>query len=527
MALTKITSAIIADGAITASAITNTSITADKLHTTLDLTGKAVTVATATAGDNDTTAASTAFVSTAIANLADSAPSTLNTLNELAAALGDDANFSTTVTNSIATKLPLAGGTMTGNLTVNAIVDADNFKVNGAQGSDGQVLTSTGSGIAWEDAPAGYTDSDVETYLNTSTIYTDATNNRLGIGTTAPDFPIHVKGAGHQRIKVEKTDAGGDADISIACRSDGIGWVLFTDAQAGNNAGVIKYVHDGDYMSFRTNGTDDRMRITSNGNIGIGTTSPSTELHVYSADQNALTVQTNTGINQITMANSTNSPTYITADSYALKLKADDNAWGGTASGIQFRVKNAETFRCDSAGSTLFNTTTSYGTPKYSVMWVKMTSGSQRGISFQATSTTSTDDALLMFNGGGGACGSVTMTYSATSFNTSSDYRLKENVVYDWDATTRLKQLKPCRFNWIADDTNTAIDGFLAHEAAEVVPNAVTGEKDATKEAFLDSDGNAMAGTSIKEQVMDHAKLVPLLVKTIQELEARITTLEG
>ena len=79
----------------------------------------------------------------------------------------------------------------------------------------------------------------------------------------------------------------------------------------------------------------------------------------------------------------------------------------------------------------------------------------------------------------------------------------------------------------IADDTNTAIDGFLAHEAAEVVPNAVTGEKDATKEAFLDSDGNAMAGTSIKEQVMDHAKLVPLLVKTIQELEARITTLEG
>jgi hypothetical protein len=116
MALTKITSGVISSEFHTASAITNTSITADKLHTTLDLTGKAVTVATATAGDNDTTAASTAFVSTAIANLADSAPSTLDTLNELAAALGDDANFSTTVTNSIATKLPLAGGTLTGNL---------------------------------------------------------------------------------------------------------------------------------------------------------------------------------------------------------------------------------------------------------------------------------------------------------------------------------------------------------------------------------------------------------------------------
>ena len=74
------------------------------------------TVATASSGDNDTSPASTAFVTGAIADLSDSAPSTLNTLNELAAALGDDANFSTTVTNSIATKLPLAGGTLTGNL---------------------------------------------------------------------------------------------------------------------------------------------------------------------------------------------------------------------------------------------------------------------------------------------------------------------------------------------------------------------------------------------------------------------------
>ena len=78
-----------------------------------------VTATTQSAGDNSTKVATTAYTDTAIANLADSAPSTLNTLNELAAALGDDANFSTTVTNSIATKLPLAGGTMTGNLTLN------------------------------------------------------------------------------------------------------------------------------------------------------------------------------------------------------------------------------------------------------------------------------------------------------------------------------------------------------------------------------------------------------------------------
>jgi len=98
---------------------------------------------------------------------------------------------------------------------------------------------------------------------------------------------------------------------------------------------------------------------------------------------------------------------------------------------------------------------------------------------------------------------------SSTQYTTSSDYRLKENVDYTWDATTRLKQLKPARFNWIVDDTNTLVDGFLAHEVSGIVPEAVIGEKDATE-----------------MQGIDQSKLVPLLVKTIQELEARITALE-
>ena len=99
---------------------------------------------------------------------------------------------------------------------------------------------------------------------------------------------------------------------------------------------------------------------------------------------------------------------------------------------------------------------------------------------------------------------------SSTAYNTSSDYRLKENVDYTWDATTRLKQLKPARFNFIADDTNTLVDGFIAHEVSSVVPEAVSGDKDAEE-----------------MQGIDQSKLVPLLVKTIQELEARITALEA
>jgi hypothetical protein len=133
-----------------------------------------------------------------------------------------------------------------------------------------------------------------------------------------------------------------------------------------------------------------------------------------------------------------------------------------------------------------------------------------------ATNSNADQQSIMQFYRNGGLRGSISTSNSATAFNTSSDYRLKENVDYTWDATTRLKQLKPARFNWIADETNTLVDGFIAHEVTSVVPEAVCGAKDA-----VDSDGN------IDAQGIDQSKLVPLLVKTIQELEARITALEA
>ena len=121
----------------------------------------------------------------------------------------------------------------------------------------------------------------------------------------------------------------------------------------------------------------------------------------------------------------------------------------------------------------------------------------------------------VIFGKDGQTVGNI-ITTTATSYVSASDYRMKENVDYTWDATSRLKQLKPARYNWIADETNTLEDGFLAHEVATVVPNAVFGEKDA-----VDSNGNP------EMQGVDPGKLIPLLVKTIQELEARIATIEG
>ena len=140
------------------------------------------------------------------------------------------------------------------------------------------------------------------------------------------------------------------------------------------------------------------------------------------------------------------------------------------------------------------------------------------------------------------------------------------DVDYTWDATTRLKQLKPARFNFIIDDTNTLVDGFLAHEVSSIVPEAVSGTHNETqtltkvvlsssnavlsenieqsdwtdgKSSTTDIDKNTIEAiypsnsTWVAEHVVpkmqniDQAKLVPLLVKTIIELEARITALEA
>ena len=121
----------------------------------------------------------------------------------------------------------------------------------------------------------------------------------------------------------------------------------------------------------------------------------------------------------------------------------------------------------------------------------------------------------IQFANANGYVGQILTNGSATAYNTSSDYRLKENIVTVWDATSRLKQLKPSRFNFKAD-SSTTVDGFLAHEVSSIVPEAIFGKKDE-----VDSEGEAVY------QSIDHSKLVPLLVKTIQELEARITTLES
>ena len=139
-----------------------------------------------------------------------------------------------------------------------------------------------------------------------------------------------------------------------------------------------------------------------------------------------------------------------------------------------------------------------------------------------AVQITGSSGSLMRFGTSSGVCGSISGSGTSTSFNTSSDYRLKENDVNITDGIARVKQLRPIRFNWKSDSSKTE-DGFFAHEVSPVVPESVTGEKDAE----IDEIGEGY-------QRMDHSKLVPLLTAALKEaiseietLKTKVTALEG
>jgi len=168
---------------------------------------------------------------------------------------------------------------------------------------------------------------------------------------------------------------------------------------------------------------------------------------------------------------------------------------------------------------------------------LKYNSGSNPWILVNGTSTAST--TKIEFRNANGVVGTIQTSGSSTSYNTSSDYRLKENVVPMTGSIDRVKALKPSRFNFIADP-DTTVDGFLAHEAQEVVPEAISGEKDAmtTEEyevtpAVKDENDNivteAVMGTrEVPDmQGIDQSKLVALLVGAIQEQQTLIESLQA
>jgi hypothetical protein len=212
------------------------------------------------------------YVTTAVSNLVDAAPSTLDTLNELAAALGDDPNFATTVTNSIATKLPLAGGTISGNLTVSGSLT-------------GTLATAAQTNVTSVGTLTGLTVSGNLT-VDTNTLFVDAANNRVGIGNASPVGILNILGnnAAHGNTNIPSVptlqldrstdDSGNYAGLVIKTVASGSDFGLYS-----NQSGALFY-----------HGGSERMRITSDGKVGIGTTSPARKLHLYDTSDTYLRV---------------------------------------------------------------------------------------------------------------------------------------------------------------------------------------------------------------------------------------------
>ena len=142
---------------------------------------------------------------------------------------------------------------------------------------------------------------------------------------------------------------------------------------------------------------------------------------------------------------------------------------------------------------------------------------------------TGSDNRLIQFLWSGSSVGHISYDGTNVTYNTGSDYRLKENIVDLTNGISRIKQLKPRRFNWITDETNTAQDGFIAHEVQSVVPTAISGTKDqVVTQAEFDAGTqpeNCAVGDPIYQQI-DQSKIIPLLTAALQEAIAKIETLE-
>ena len=280
-----------------------------------------------------------------------------------------------------------------------------------------------------------------------------------------------------------------------------------------------------DTVNINTGGLT-RATFDSNGRLGIGTTSPSSLLELSGGGNATLIVNTgnNSGDNsQIAFGDSAD------ADVGFINYDHGTNA-------MQFRVNASERMRITSDGALLLGTNSVHNTGQVfsitgaaHIMEIQNTStAGHRTITLRhsrASGGTSAEQ-IVFEETGGGAVGSIQSTGSATSYNTSSDYRLKENESAISDGITRLKTLKPYRFNFKVD-ASTTVDGFFAHEVT-AVPEAITGTKDAVVTQAMIDAGEYTADKLDQEihQGIDQSKLVPLLTAALQEAIAKIEVLE-
>jgi hypothetical protein len=270
-----------------------------------------------------------------------------------------------------------------------------------------------------------------------------------------------------------------------------------------------------DAYSVNTSYGSERMRIDASGNVGISTSGPTAPLTVKARAADNIAVRVLESSNNASIIQFTNDP--VSAERGSIIATNTGNMRLGGASTAEFYTAGSERMRVDSSGSLRLGTTSDFGiTNKLTISYTG--GGTQFGIVMRPGTDNTTP--IYFQNSSGALVGSIGTDASNTFFNTSSDYRLKHDVQPLTGGLATIAALKPSIYKWIADESQG--EGFIAHELAEHIPHAVTGEKDA-----VNADG------SIKPQGVDYSRVVVHLVAAVQELKAendalkaRITTLE-
>jgi len=347
-------------------------------------------------------------------------------------------------------------------------------------------------------------------------------SGNVGIGTSNPTGVLEIDAA--STTDMIMLDVGGANFARIGHNTSG-----------GSN---MLDVRSEGHTRFLTGGNNERLRIDSSGNVGIGTSSP-----VNNSGYGGITLNGGSGaifsfkdsdVEKTRLAlvvNDAFSIQYPPGSSGHFRIDSLSADGSGNITGATERLRvhsgGEISFQTTSinlqgggASDFMFTMRSDIGSNHNGVMIAQVASGHAA----LTTKPSGSHDYFAGFflNNSSSGVGSIQITASATIFNTSSDYRLKENAVSISDGITRLKQLLPKRFNWIADETNTLQDGFFAHEVSSIVPEAVTGEKD----AIATEDGGQYTKDEPIYQQIDHSKLVPLLTAALKEAISKIETLE-
>ena len=345
--------------------------------------------------------------------------------------------------------------------------------------------------------------------------------------------------------------AGGNTNVGVTTITGGLLHIKNDTSPAirlqdNNNANsdFKIYSPDGDnhLRIYHENTSTDLFTLTSAGNFGLATTSP--------------VAQTTSGSVALTPVLDLKGTGSLANASGVLQFTRKDNATQGSCiysagedAGLTFRNTDGNGFgfyngtslsaRIFSTGQVGINRDTTplngvklmvqNGSNNVFYAYHEGTGNNYTFLCRNDRAVSSTQATQIIFLGSGNTfVGDIRSTGSSTSYNTSSDYRLKENVTTISDGITRLKTLKPSRFNFISNPSQT-VDGFLAHEVT-AVPEAISGTKDEVVTQAMIDNGDAPSDSKLNDpiyQQIDQAKLVPLLTAALQEAVAKIETLES